>query len=324
MSGTNDLNVLPGTESRSACGPLWTTKIQPSHRERLALVYVRQSSPQQVLHHRESAELQYRLSERAAAMGWPNERIRIIDDDQGLSGRSIEGRNGFQRLLSELGQDRVGLVLGIEMSRLARSCKDRYHLLEICALFGALLADQDGVYDPRNYNDRLLLGLKGTMSEAELHILQGRMLQGKMNKAERGELFSHAPAGYMRDEQAGMMLKSDEQARHVVQMVFDKFHECGSINAVLRYLSKNGIRLGLRPHCGAQRGQFPSLPSLLRMSDSLNKVVAPGLSFVVARWCNASYLNFVSSPSAKVSVNSLPSLPASYFCIGHQRRGALR
>lgn len=242
--------------NRPALTQFGTHKIQPGHHERIAVVYVRQSSPQQVLNHRESTALQYQLVERAAEMGWMQERIEIIDDDLGISGSSAEGRVGFQRLLAEVALDHVGLVLGIEMSRLARSCKDWYHLLEVCAVFGTLLADQDGLYDPGNYNDRLLLGLKGTMSEAELHILQGRMLQGKINKAARGEVFSHPPTGYVRDAAGGMTLEPDEQARQVVHLVFEKFRELSTINAVVRYFRRNGIRVGIRPHYGPQRGNL--------------------------------------------------------------------
>jgi len=150
-------------------------KVQRHHQDRLAVVYVRQSTPQQVLEHRESAALQYNLRRRAIEWGWPQERVLVIDEDQGRSGSSAEGRLGFQRRLAEVSLDHVGLVLGVEMSRLARSCKDWHQLLELCAVFGSLLADQDGLYDPREYNDRLLLGLKGTLSEAELHILRQRM-----------------------------------------------------------------------------------------------------------------------------------------------------
>ena len=135
-------------------------KIEVTHRQRLAVVYVRQSTPQHVAGNRESKELQYALAQRAVTLGWPQERILIIDEDQGRSAASAEGRLGFQRLLAEVGLDHAGLVLGIEMSRLARSCKDWHQLLELCALFRTLLADQDGLYDPTDFNDRLLLGLK--------------------------------------------------------------------------------------------------------------------------------------------------------------------
>lgn len=163
-------------------------KIQGRHFERLAVVYVRQSSLHPVQHNQESTQLQYGLANTAERLGWPRERILVIDDDLGISGASSEGRSGFQRLLSEVALDHVGLILGVEMSRLARSCKDWYQLLELCALFGTLIGDLDGLYDPSSYNDRLLLGLKGTMSEAELHILQQRMHQGAMQKARRDEL----------------------------------------------------------------------------------------------------------------------------------------
>jgi DNA invertase Pin-like site-specific DNA recombinase len=155
-------------------------KILPAYLERLAVVYVRQSTAQQVLEHNESTRLQYGLATRARALGWPEERVLVIDDDLGKSGVSAQGRVGFQRLVSEVSLDHVGIVLGVEMSRLARCSKDWHQLLEICALFGTLISDLDGVYDPAAFNDRLLLGLKGTMSEAELHLLKQRMHQGKL------------------------------------------------------------------------------------------------------------------------------------------------
>ena len=147
-------------------GTIRSDKIRDEHLQRLAIVYVRQSTQQQVLEHRESTARQYALADRAVALGWPRAAVEVIDEDQGHSGSSAEGRSGFQRLLSEISSDRVGLILGLEMSRLARSCKDWHALLELCAIYRTLLADADGLYDPSNYNDRLLLGLKGTMSES--------------------------------------------------------------------------------------------------------------------------------------------------------------
>src|SRR5215218_10499023 len=164
--------------------PAITDKIRGRHRDRLAVVYVRQSTLQQVGRHPESTRLQYALAGRAQQLGWAGERVVVIDDDLGRSGASAEVRPGFQRLVAEVGLGRVGLVLGIEMSRLARSCRDWHQLLEICALFDTLIADPEAVYDPGGcYNDRLLLGLKATMSEAELHILEARMLEARMAKA---------------------------------------------------------------------------------------------------------------------------------------------
>ena len=149
-------------------------KVSRGHRERLAIVYIRQSTVQQVERHQELTRLQYALVDRAFQLGWARETIVVVDDDLGRSGASIEGRPGFQRLVAEVSLGHVGLVIGVEVSRLARSCRDWHQLLEICAVFDTLIADADGVYDPSNYNDRLLLGLKGTMSEAELHVLQAR------------------------------------------------------------------------------------------------------------------------------------------------------
>jgi DNA invertase Pin-like site-specific DNA recombinase len=259
--------------------PWGTSKIRPRHVERLALVYVRQSSPQQVLEHRESAALQYDLRRRAVALGWPADRVLVIDEDQGRSGQTVEGRLGFQRLLAEVGLDHVGLVLGIEMSRLARSCKDWHQLLELCAIFQTLLADQDGLYDPGDYNDRLLLGLKGTMSEAELHILKGRMLAGKRNKARRGELFNHAPIGFVRVPGAGMALDPDEQAQDVVRLIFDKFDELGTVSSLLRYLVRNQILVPVRPHFGPDRGQLQwRRPNRVTLTFLLHRPIYAGAS----------------------------------------------
>ena len=179
----------------------------------------------------------------------------------------MEGRDGFRRLLAEVAVDRVGLVLGIDMSRLARSCKDWYHLLELCARYGTLLADQDGLYDPREFNDRLLLGLKGTMSEAELYVLHQRMRQGILNKARRGELLSHPPIGYVRDPAVGVALDPDEQVRHAVGMVFELFDELGSINDVTRYLRREGMLTA--------EGHRPALGRCGFTKDIVNRLLAP-------------------------------------------------
>jgi DNA invertase Pin-like site-specific DNA recombinase len=240
--------------------PLTPAKVQSRHLERLAVIYVRQSTAQQVLEHRESTALQYALRRRAIEWGWPPDRVLVIDRDLGRSGATAEGRLGFQQLLAEVSLDHVGLVLGVEMSRLARSCKDWHQLLELCALFGTLLADTDGLYDPRDYNDRLLLGLKGTLSEAELHVLHQRMNQGRLNKARRGELFSHVPIGYVRLATATaageVAVDPDQQVQSFVRLVFDKFDELGTLNALLRYLAGHDVRVPVRPTGGADRGEL--------------------------------------------------------------------
>jgi DNA invertase Pin-like site-specific DNA recombinase len=231
-------------------------KIRPWHLERLAIVYVRQSTPQQVEANTESAQRQYALTGRAVELGWPAHRVLVIDDDQGRSGASAEGRPGFQRLLAEVGLDHVGLILGLEMSRLARSCRDWHQLLELCAIFRTLLADQDGLFDPTDHNDRLLLGLTGIMSEAELHVLQRRMHEGRRHKARRGELFTIPPVGYIKLPTGEFALDPDEQAQAVVRLVFDQFERRGTAGKVVRYFVENGIRLGVRARTRHNRGEL--------------------------------------------------------------------
>ena len=244
------MSLHHGTEE----GQWYTEKIGPRHWERLAVVYVRQSTMQQVLAHQESTRLQYGLVRRAIAWGWPEARVLVIDDDQGRSGTSAEGRHGFQRLVAEVGLDHVGLILGVEMSRLARSSKDWHQLLEICALFGTLIADLDGIYDPSQYNDRLLLGLKGTMSEAELHLLKQRMYQGILQKARRGALSFALPIGYVHNASGEVVYDPDAQVQHVVRLIFRKFDELGTLHALLRYLVQHDIQLGVRVREGPAKG----------------------------------------------------------------------
>ena len=231
-------------------------KICGQHRDRLAIVYVRQSTLQQVERNQESTRLQYALVDRAFALGWPREAIVVVDDDLGRSGASIEGRLGFQRLVAEVGLGRVGLVIGVEMSRLARSCRDWHQLLEICALFDTLIADADGVFDPADFNDRLLLGLKGTMSEAELHIIKARMLEGRRAKARRGELAKPLPMGYARRPSGEVIFDPDEQVQAVIRLVFDLFERLRTVGAVLDYLVAHNIQMPVRRRDGPTRGDL--------------------------------------------------------------------
>jgi DNA invertase Pin-like site-specific DNA recombinase len=265
----SDSRVIDEGSAASGSTAFGRHKLDSDHFERLAVVYVRQSDPQQVLRHRESTDLQYHLVDLAAELGWSRERIVVIDEDLGTTGRHAEGREGFQRMMAEVAMNHVGIILGREMSRLARSCKDWYQLLEVCGLFGTMLADQDGVYDPSQYHDRLLLGLTGIMSEAELHVMRGRLYAGLMNKARRGELFTHLPIGYVFQSPGEVVLDLDEQVRSTVRLVFEKFDEIGSISGLLRYLAQHDIRLGIRPHKGPHRGQLewrrPSQATLRNM-----------------------------------------------------------
>jgi DNA invertase Pin-like site-specific DNA recombinase len=232
-------------------------KVDRAHLLRYAIVYVRQSTPQQVLYNKESTDRQYALKDRAIQLGWSPESVQLVDEDLGRSGQSSADRPGFQYLLAEVALNHVGIILGLEMSRLARSNLDWHRLLEVCAVFGTLLADQDGVYDPRDYNDRLLLGLKGAISEAELHLLRKRMHDGLINKARRGEVYNHPPIGYVKSEEGAFALDPDEQARSVVRLVFAQFDRLGTAHAVLRYLAEHDIQLPVRPfYGGPERGQL--------------------------------------------------------------------
>ena len=252
-------------------------KIQGTHIDRLALVYVRQSTMQQVERHQESTRLQYGLVSRATQLGWPSQRVIVIDEDLGQSATTTVGRLGFQRLVAEVGLDHVGIVLGIEMSRLARSNRDWHQLLEICALFGTLIGDLDGVYDPSDYNDRLLLGLKGTMSEAELHILKRRMLEGKRAKARRGELGMQVPMGYIRRPSGEVIKDPDEQAQGVIARVFELFERLGTLHGVLRYLVEHQIQMPCRQSSGPAKGELQwRRPNRTTLSNLLHNPIYAG------------------------------------------------
>src|SRR6266511_1781493 len=234
------------------------SKVGDRHLARLAVVYVRQSTRQQVLDHGESTRLQYGLVERAVALGWQTSRVVVIDEDLGKSGSSAAGRVGFQRL--------------------ARSGADWYQLLELCSLAGALLADSDGVYDPVEFNDRLLLGLKGTMSEAELHLLKQRMLAGKQAKARRGELAIPLPTGYVRRPSGEAVLDPDEQVQTVVRLIFAKFAEFGTLHAVLRWLVDHGVELGMRLRAGPDKGELVwRRPNRMTLQNILHSPVYAGI-----------------------------------------------
>ena len=236
--------------------PFRSPKLKAWHFDRGAVVYVRQSTPQQVNDHQESTSRQYALADRAVELGWPREHVLVIDDDLGKSGQSIEGRPGFQRLLAEVALDHIGLILGLEMSRLARSNRDWHQLLELCARFRVLLADTDGLYDPADHNDRLLLGLHGMMSEAELHILKEMMYQGKLNKAHRGELLGVPPIGYVRLASGEWAIDPDEQVQAAVRLIFDQFDREATLHGLLRYLVHHQIRIPVRSNHGPNRGEL--------------------------------------------------------------------
>jgi DNA invertase Pin-like site-specific DNA recombinase len=225
-------------------------KITDSHRAKLAYVYIRQSTPGQLIHHAESTTRQYELVDRAVALGWPAARVQVIDEDLAKSGAQADQRLGFQRLLAELSLGRVGLVLSLEAARLARNSSDWYRLLELGSIFGVIIADSEVVYDPRQYHDRLLLGLAGMMSEAELHQMHMRLHAGQRHKAERGALCLPLPAGLERLRSGEVVLHPDEEVQARLRLVFERFDHLGSARAVAQYLRRHDLTVPTRPHHG--------------------------------------------------------------------------
>jgi DNA invertase Pin-like site-specific DNA recombinase len=226
-------------------------KVQPHHLARGAYLYIRQSSLRQVLENVESTKRQYALRTRAIALGWRDEQIVVIDHDQGESGASAAWRAGFQRLVTEVGMGQAGIVMGLEVSRLARNNADWHRLLEICALADTLILDEDGVYDPADFNDRLLLGLKGTMSEAELHVLKARLRGGILNKVRRGEYRCVLPTGFVYDEAGNVVLDPDAQIRDALTYFFATFTRVGSASQTVKVFRQEGLVFPSRLRNGA-------------------------------------------------------------------------
>jgi len=233
-----------------------SNKVTPEHLRRLAYLYVRQSTLRQVHENRESTARQYDLKRRAQALGWATDQIIVIDEDLGLSGATAVHRNGFQHLVAEVGLGRVGVVMGLEVSRLARSSTDWHRLLEICALADTLILDEDGIYDPSHFNDRLLLGLKGTMSEAELHLLRARLIGGQLNKARRGELWMKPPIGFICDSSGRVVFDPDQQVQRAVHLLFETFHRTGSAMRVVHHFKTEGLLWPRRITSGARAGEL--------------------------------------------------------------------
>jgi DNA invertase Pin-like site-specific DNA recombinase len=231
-------------------------KVNAGHLKRNAYLYVRQSTPRQVLENSESTKRQYALRQRALALGWHDDRIVVIDTDLGQSGASAADRAGFQKLVAEVGMGHAGLVIGLEVSRLARNSSDWHRLLEICAMTDTLILDEDGLYDPSHFNDRLLLGLKGTMSEAELHVMQARMRGGLLSKARRGELQVPIPIGFLYDTQGQIMLDPDQQVQQSIRFLFASFLRLGSAGAVVKAFREDRVLFPHRPRGGPQDGEL--------------------------------------------------------------------
>src|SRR6266702_3976334 len=237
-------------------------KIGPSHLCRAAYVYLRQSTAAQVEHNRESTQRQYALAARATALGWPAHQVVVIDEDLGLSGSGVVERGGFARLTAEVALRHVGIVLGLEVSRLARNNADWYRLLDLCGLTDTLIGDADGIYHPAMFNDRLLLGLKGTMSEAELHVLRARLLGGQRAKASRGELEMKLPVGLVNNGSGKVVLDPDGQVQSAVRTFFETFWRTGSATSTVRSFREQGLLFPCRLSDGPHQGELAWGPLL--------------------------------------------------------------
>ena len=231
-------------------------KVTEQHLKQDAYLYIRQSTPRQVLENTESTQRQYALRDRAVALGWPLERIHILDCDLGKSGSQSGGRDGFQNLVSEVALGKAGLVMGLEVSRLARNSADWHRLIVLCSVMGALILDEDGIYDPANFNDRLLLGLKGTLSEAELHFLKARMRGGMINKARRGELEMRPPMGLVYRDDGVLILDPDAEVQAAMRLVFETFDRTGSAMQTAKLFHEQGIRFPRRIRKGVNKGEL--------------------------------------------------------------------
>ena len=244
-------------------------KVTARHLARSAYLYVRQSTMRQVIENTESTERQYALRQRAVALGWPSDSVVVIDTDLGQSGASATDRLGFQKLVAEVGMGRAGIVLGLEVSRLARNSTDWHRLLEICAFTDTLILDEDGIYDPAHFNDRLLLGLKGTMSEAELHMLRARLRGGLINKARRGDLRCRLPVGLVYDPSGRVTFDPDKQVQESVRLFFQTFHQTGTARATIKSFRTQGLLFPTRVAAGPRTGELVWGPLSLGRASSI-------------------------------------------------------
>jgi DNA invertase Pin-like site-specific DNA recombinase len=286
-----------------------TAKIQSTHCERIAFVYVRQSTWLQVMENRESTERQYNLRDRAVELGWPPSRVEVIDEDQGRSGSTAAYRTGFQRLAAEVVLGKVGIVLMLEASRLARNNSDWYRLIEICGVSGTLIADESAVYNPREPNDRLLLGVKGTLSEAELFTLRTRLYEGRWNKARKGLLHFPLPVGYVETADGGWALDPDIQVRERLDYVFDSFRRYGVVRAVVRDLKEQGLELPTwltaKEGYGSLIWKAPTLSAVIRI---LHNPAYAG-AYVYGRWEYSSERRSPKTGKASAHARSMAQWP---------------
>jgi DNA invertase Pin-like site-specific DNA recombinase len=236
--------------------PRANQKVTSSHLKRLAYCYVRQSTLKQVFENTESTQRQYALRERAVALGWPVVQIVTVDSDLGETATSVADRQGFQKLMTEVSLGRVGLVMGLEVSRLARNNADWARLLEICAITDTLILDEEGIYNPTDFNDRLLLNMKGTFSEVELHVLRSRLRGGILSKARRGELKTRLPTGFVYDHNGKTIIDPDKQVQQSIRLFFDIFQRTGAAFATVKAFAKDDVKFPCRVHLGPDKGEL--------------------------------------------------------------------
>lgn len=276
-----------------------THKIQTTHLDRQAFIYIRQSSLRQVQHNTGSTARQYDLVQRALDLGWSQEQVIVVDQDQAHSAASAAGRQGFQFLVAEVGLGHAGAVLSLEASRLARSSSDWYRLVEICALTNTVVIDEEGVYDPGEYNDRLLLGFKGTLSEAELHWIHTRMQGGKWEKARQGGLRNHPPTGLVYNTADNLVFDPDEQVQEAIRLVFDLFEDLGSAQAVARHFYQHQMLMPTRLWGSARAGELVWRPlNVSRVCDTLQNPLYAG-TYVYGRTKRQAHLPSATATTVK-------------------------
>lgn len=281
------------------------TKIQAHHKEKLAYVYLRQSTMGQVLHHQESTERQYALKDRALACGWMADRVRVLDGDLGLSGTQTANRQDFKTLVADVSLNKVGAIFALEASRLSRSSADWNRLFELCSLTDTLIIDEDGCYDPAQFNDQLLLGLKGMMSQAELHFIRARLQGGKLNKAKKGQLRFPLPVGFCYDEEGTVVLDPDEEVRSIIRLIFDTFQESGSAYGVLQSFGRRNLRFPKRAYGGVWQGQLIwGRLTYMRVRSILKNPCYAG-AYVYGRYRSRKILSTAGEISSKIELAPL-------------------
>lgn len=254
------------------------SKIQPYHKEKTAYVYLRQSTMGQVRFHQESTERQYALKDRALDLGWMPENIRVLDGDLGMSGTQSTTREDFKTLVADVSMEKAGAIFALEASRFSRSNTDWHRLLELCALTSTLIIDEDGCYDPADFNDQLLLGLKGTMSQAELHFIRARLQGGKLNKAKKGLLRFPLPVGFCYDDEDNIVFDPDEEVRNAVKLIFSLFKELGSAYEVIHKFASLNLKFPKRAYGGVWKGKL--MWGYLRHTRVLNILKNPSYAGV--------------------------------------------